>query len=244
MKGLELWRLLSLLDAVCQIEAVGWAVWVIPGVLYRIWLTEQLLNHAVSPAPQLDAGVRELFWTVRLLEWFVVLVSAVFVVMVSHDFRGASYSPHLLCLTYNIAYLSVFVLIIGAVLVTMGGMSAIRWRLADFLKKHDLSAYALAKYSGVKHPNTVYRIARPGHEPGRLDLHTLKAILDGLKELTGQPARLADVLVYESDEAAKFTAEQRQQVWSEVEKLAARMNLSVSEIELILSQEQPDNLQP
>ena len=146
----------------------------------------------------------------------------------------------LLCLgTYNIVYLFVFVLIISGGLVTMGGMSAIRWRLADFLKEHGLSAYALAKHSGVKHPNTVYRIARPGHEPGRVDLPTLKAILDGLRELTGKPTRLADVLVYEAEEQLEVSSEQRQRVWAEVEKLAIELNLSVAEIQVILSQGRP-----
>lgn len=79
----------------------------------------------------------------------------------------------------------------------MGGMSVTRWRLAAFLRERGLSAYALAKISAVKHPNTVYRIARDGHEPTRVDLPTLTAILDGLRQLTGEDVRLTDILVYD-----------------------------------------------
>ncbi|WP_216322935.1 helix-turn-helix domain-containing protein [Deinococcus aestuarii] len=78
-------------------------------------------------------------------------------------------------------------------------MSATRWKLADFLKARGFSAYALVKASGVKQPNTIYRIARPGHEPTRVDLPTLTLILDGLRQLTGEDVQIGDILEYHPD---------------------------------------------
>ena len=78
-------------------------------------------------------------------------------------------------------------------------MSETRWKLAKFLKDKKLSAYALAKASGIKQPNTVYRIARVGYEPGRIDLSTLTAVLDGLRKLTGEEVQLSDILEYVPD---------------------------------------------
>ena len=78
-------------------------------------------------------------------------------------------------------------------------MSVTRWKLAEFLKARNLSAYALAKASNVKQLNTVYRIARSGHEPTRIDLPTLTAVLDGLRKLTGEEVQLSDILEYVPD---------------------------------------------
>jgi hypothetical protein len=79
-------------------------------------------------------------------------------------------------------------------------MSVTRWKLAGFLKEKKLSAYALAKASSVKQPNTVYRMARPGYEPTRVDLPTITAVLDGLRKLTGEDVQITDVLEYLPDD--------------------------------------------
>ncbi|GHG41737.1 hypothetical protein CBQ26_14380 [Deinococcus indicus] len=76
-------------------------------------------------------------------------------------------------------------------------MSVIRWKLADFLAEHGLTAYALGKAMGTSYMNTVYRMARRGHEPSRIDLPTLVNVLDGLRTLTGKDVEIADILVYE-----------------------------------------------
>lgn len=78
-------------------------------------------------------------------------------------------------------------------------MSETRWKLAEFLEGRGFSAYALAKASGVSQPNTVYRIAKAGREPKRIDLLTLTAILDGLRKLTGEDVQITDVLEYVPD---------------------------------------------
>lgn len=76
-------------------------------------------------------------------------------------------------------------------------MSVIRWKLADFLAEHGLTAYALGKAMGTTYMNTVYRMARRGHEPSRIDLPTLVNVLDGLRTLTGKEVEIADILIYE-----------------------------------------------
>lgn len=81
----------------------------------------------------------------------------------------------------------------------MAGMSEVRWRLADFLSEHGLTAYAVAKASGISRMNTIYRIARSGKEPTRVDLPTLALILDGLTKLTGKSVSLLDILEYIPD---------------------------------------------
>lgn len=74
-------------------------------------------------------------------------------------------------------------------------MSEVRWQLDAFLKARGLTAYALAKASGIRRLSTVYRIA--GKEaPVRVDLPTLAALLDGLRQLTGEDVQLTDVLEY------------------------------------------------
>lgn len=74
-----------------------------------------------------------------------------------------------------------------------------RWKLAEYLEKRGFSAYALAKASGITQPNTIYRIAKPGKEPTRIDLPTLTYVLDGLRKLTGEDVQIADVLEYVPD---------------------------------------------
>lgn len=80
-------------------------------------------------------------------------------------------------------------------------MSTVRWRLADFLEERGITAYALAKASDISRLNTIYRIARRGQEPTRVDLPTLATVLDGLRKLTGQPIDITDVLEYLPDDS-------------------------------------------
>ncbi|GGR32178.1 hypothetical protein GCM10008957_48510 [Deinococcus ruber] len=47
--------------------------------------------------------------------------------------------------------------------------------------------------------NTIYRIARKGEEPTRVDFLILAAILDGLRKLTGEEVQLSDILEYVPD---------------------------------------------
>ena len=66
-----------------------------------------------------------------------------------------------------------------------------RWTLRDYLTRHNLTPYQLAKTTGLS-VNTVYPLARG--EAQRVSLETLQTVLDALDELTGQRVELADVL--------------------------------------------------
>ena len=78
-------------------------------------------------------------------------------------------------------------------------MSVVRWRLAQFLETNHLTPYALGKSIGGTRMNTVYRIARQGEEPTRVDFLVLAAILEGLRKLTGKEVQLSDILEYVPD---------------------------------------------
>jgi len=82
-------------------------------------------------------------------------------------------------------------------------MPVVRWRLADFLEQRQLTAYALSKVSGIHRMSTIYRIARRGDEPVRVDLPTLAAIVSGLRLLTNEDVQLTDVLEYVADESGE-----------------------------------------
>jgi len=78
-------------------------------------------------------------------------------------------------------------------------MATFRWRLADFLNKRDISVYALAKTRGVTKMNSIYRLARKGQEPQRIDLAVLAEVITELRQLTGEEVQLADLLEYVPD---------------------------------------------
>lgn len=79
-------------------------------------------------------------------------------------------------------------------------MSALHWRLADYLAERKLTAYALGKAMGISYMNTVYKMAKPGYTPSRLDMAILLKTLDGLRTLTGEEVKLTDILVYQVTE--------------------------------------------
>jgi DNA-binding Xre family transcriptional regulator len=82
----------------------------------------------------------------------------------------------------------------------MVGMAVVRWRLGEYLQQRGITAYALAKASGIHRMSTVYRIAKKGEEPTRVDLPTLASLLVGLTKITGEPVQLTDILEYVPDD--------------------------------------------
>lgn len=87
-----------------------------------------------------------------------------------------------------------------AVLCYYLGMGTLHWKLAQFLKDNDLTAYRLAQTLGTRgRMPTIYRLVREGQEPTRVDLPTLATVIDGLRELTGRNVTLNDVLEYRPD---------------------------------------------
>lgn len=73
-------------------------------------------------------------------------------------------------------------------------MDIVEWRLKDYLKRHELTAYQLVRASNLA-PNTVYSLARGQQNQVRLD--TIAGVLRGLRELTGDEVALTDILIHE-----------------------------------------------
>jgi DNA-binding Xre family transcriptional regulator len=94
-------------------------------------------------------------------------------------------------------------------------MPVVRWRLADFLEQRQLTAYALSKVSGIHRMSTIYRIARRGDEPVRVDLPTLAAIVTGLRLLTKEDVQLTDILEYEANESGERVETKMQSILSD-----------------------------
>lgn len=72
-----------------------------------------------------------------------------------------------------------------------------KWILRDYLSRHDLTPYQLAKATGLS-VNTIYPLARG--EAQRVSLETLQTVLEALDGLTGKRASVSDVLERETSE--------------------------------------------
>lgn len=72
----------------------------------------------------------------------------------------------------------------------------LKWKLRDYLDRHNLSAYALTRAADVA-PNTVYALARGDSE--RISLEVFDKVLAGLEKLTGEPVNVADLLERERE---------------------------------------------
>lgn len=67
--------------------------------------------------------------------------------------------------------------------------------LGTYLKAHELTVYRLAAHTkGQMARRTLYLLANG--ETGRLDLATLAKLIHALRELTGQPVEVQDLLRY------------------------------------------------
>ena len=80
------------------------------------------------------------------------------------------------------------------------GMGTIKWKLAEFLDAHNLTAYRLATTldSHTRTP-TIYRIAKKNVELSRVDFTVMASVIDGLRELTGEDVTVSDLLEYRED---------------------------------------------
>ena len=82
----------------------------------------------------------------------------------------------------------------NAILPDMG----VRWKLREFLDAHNITPHQLAiKAEGKISQRSVYSLANSRTNGVRFD--TLETIIPALKELTGKPVKLTDLLDY-SDE--------------------------------------------
>ncbi len=73
-----------------------------------------------------------------------------------------------------------------------------RWKLQDYLERHNLNAHRLVKASGLS-SNTVYPMTRG--EAQRVSLATLETVLLALRDLTGERVAIGDLLELEDTRA-------------------------------------------
>jgi DNA-binding Xre family transcriptional regulator len=71
-----------------------------------------------------------------------------------------------------------------------------KWKMSQFLKAHNITAYRLQKESGIS-PPTVYGIARDKGE--RIDMNTFNRLIITLERLTGKTIVTDDLLEVERD---------------------------------------------
>lgn len=76
----------------------------------------------------------------------------------------------------------------------------VKWKVHDLLKEADTSVYAFWKESGLA-KRTAYRVAalEPESVPA-ITADTLDATIKALRELTGKPVDIPDVLEYQESE--------------------------------------------
>jgi hypothetical protein len=78
-------------------------------------------------------------------------------------------------------------------------MALVRWKLAAYLKAHNLTAYAVAKeMGGLTRIPTVYRMADSDKPLSRVDFKTLADLMVALRVL-GRPVELSDLLEFDPD---------------------------------------------
>ena len=92
-------------------------------------------------------------------------------------------------------------------------MDAVKWKLKEYLDRHELSVYALTKTSDLS-PNTVYTIARG--DTNQVKLETLAGLFKGLRKLTGEEVSFEDVLEHTPD-AEEQELDEESRLWLEAD---------------------------
>lgn len=121
----------------------------------------------------------------------------------------------------------------------MGLMSATRWKLPELLAERGISAYAFAQKAIGTHPNTLYRLAREGHAPTRLDFGTLTIVLDTLRSITDEELDVVDLIQYDpegKDNIApkKGLSTQQSQITKRLKALKEEFEISDQELQLLV----------
>lgn len=77
-----------------------------------------------------------------------------------------------------------------------GGM--VRWRVSEFLEQHGITPYRLSvETQGKISRNAIYEISRADTKQVKLD--TLDTLIRVLRDMTGQPVGLTDLLEFAED---------------------------------------------
>jgi hypothetical protein len=79
-------------------------------------------------------------------------------------------------------------------------VSCAKWKHSEFLEGHKITSFHLAKTPDRRtRATTVYGLVRKGGDVSRVDLETLAATLDGLREITNQDVQVTDLIEYWPD---------------------------------------------
>ena len=82
----------------------------------------------------------------------------------------------------------------------MPDVATVKWKLAEFMREHDVTAYELAmKLGGHTKMSTAYRLADADKPPTRVDLETLGSVIKGLSEITNTSVQFSDLLEFIDD---------------------------------------------
>jgi len=82
--------------------------------------------------------------------------------------------------------------------VILPEVATVKWKLAEFLKSHDVSAYELGiKLGGATRMSHAYRLANVKSPPARIDFATMGEVIKALKDITGKPVTFDDLLEYD-----------------------------------------------
>jgi DNA-binding Xre family transcriptional regulator len=73
----------------------------------------------------------------------------------------------------------------------LGAMPSLRWKLKELLDQNEVSAYSIAKDTGLSLPS-IYRLTNNHARSVQLD--TLEAIMTALEKRTGKSVKLTDLL--------------------------------------------------
>jgi hypothetical protein len=77
-------------------------------------------------------------------------------------------------------------------------MATVKWKLAEFMKTHDVSAYELGlKLGGHTRMSQAYRLASAKKPPARVDFSTMGEIIRALNEITDSKVQLTDLLEFD-----------------------------------------------
>lgn len=79
-------------------------------------------------------------------------------------------------------------------------VATVKWKLADYMQEHDVTAYELAvELGGHTRMSHAYRLANAKKPPTRIDFDTMGELIRGLEKITGKPVHFNDLLEYQPD---------------------------------------------
>jgi DNA-binding Xre family transcriptional regulator len=80
--------------------------------------------------------------------------------------------------------------------VMLEAMPELRWKLKEYLENNDVSAYSVAKETGLSLPS-IYRLTN--NHSRYIQFDTLISIMATIEKKTGKPVSVSDILEYIPD---------------------------------------------